>query len=397
MPTQAQVGVAGATRPVARDRRPGAFRLALPAGLFVSALMAFLGVRNPLPWGLVIGFFVYLKAVRSDRVLVWLRRFHRAEPGLLPFGTVLQRACSGLCVPMTLQDSSFKTSYAVSGIGLLPFYPMIALFFFPPILVFLVTQGVLGELGGGFAAVASFLFSIVLLWRLFTRLGYRTLDAKKAMATLDRLVNAIRRRKGQGAGVLVLKCEDQSWQGVVDLALRKADLALLDVTEPSPSVLWELRQACQTMPTKSVILACRSESDQPQQLPQNVAEMVREAVGSDVAARLRVFYYPAKNPPVGPGRQRTYKKTAEALREALKDAVASKLFPLQRETQTLTALWRDYALLLVSLICATYIFFAAVFGPYNLRNAIEAVMGSAVLGLLISLPVLAWLWWRRGR
>ena len=260
MPTQDQVMVADANRPeLAGDRRHRAFRLALPVGLFIAALLVFLGSRSGIMWGMAIGYVVYVKAVRSDRVLVWLRRFHRAEPGVLRFSTVLQRACSGLCVPMTLQDSSFKTSYAVSGSGLLLFYPVLGnLFIVPPVLVFVVTAGVLGAIGGAFAGATALILEIVVVRLLLMRRGYRTLDARKATATLDRLMSAIRRRKGQGIGVLILKCEDQSWQQVVSDALQKADVALLDVSEPSPNVLWELRQACQTLSTTSVILACRS-------------------------------------------------------------------------------------------------------------------------------------------
>jgi hypothetical protein len=380
------------------------FRAAVPAGLGVSAFLALFGSRNGILWAIGIGAFVYFKAIRTDRVLVWLRRFHQDERGRLRFSTILRRACFGVCVPITLQDSSFKTSYMIGGSALILLYPLlIPILFLPPILAFALTawtvgfQSSVGVAAGSVAAVFALVFTVVFVARSVVRLGYTTLDARKAMAALERLLGAIRRRKGPGAGVVVLKCEDQSWQQVVTSALQKADVALLDISERSANVLWELRLASATLPVTSIILACRSEDDERQQLPLSIAQWVREAVGTDAAAKLRVFLYPARNPPIGPQRALVYQQTTEALGDVVLAAASTSSRAAQGAPER-RSIVTDHVLILVSLVCATFTLVVGIFGPYHdLRNVLEALAASTVLGLLISIPVFISLWWRRRR
>jgi len=73
-----------------------------------------------------------------------------------------------------------------------------------------------------------------------------------------RLIRQITRRKGWhlDTGIFVIHCDDSFWREIVELCLTCASAAVIDVTEPSPNVIWELETAFSLMPPESIVLAC---------------------------------------------------------------------------------------------------------------------------------------------
>ena len=75
-------------------------------------------------WPFVVGLFVYFRLLRANTYVVWLRRFHQSARSGLHFDRVLSEGTSGLCVPLTIQDSSFQTSYFSSASRLTILFPI---------------------------------------------------------------------------------------------------------------------------------------------------------------------------------------------------------------------------------------------------------------------------------
>jgi hypothetical protein len=90
-----------------RTKRRRAVAICVLAVPLTFILLLALGIVA-LPWAIIVGFLLYFRMMRADKYAVWLRRFHKTEPKRLRFSMLLNRACSGLCVPITVQDSAFK-------------------------------------------------------------------------------------------------------------------------------------------------------------------------------------------------------------------------------------------------------------------------------------------------
>jgi hypothetical protein len=267
--------------------------MALAAGTAVFACLDLVGASD-MSWAIVVGSFVYYRAGRSDRILIWLRRFNQRERGPAALSRLMTIACRGVAVPITLQDSSFHTSY-VAVLDNFRFFALSAL-------LLLIALGL--AFAGG--TVLSLVFPrldetswtigllplVVLpgLWREARRLGYRELEPDET-AALDRSLAEVRNRRSLTAGILVLKCADRAWRDVVSRALDRADAVLIDVSDPSTSLLWELQVASKRLPPSSILLACRTPQGRAEPLPEEVAAQVRAAVGEEMASLMRVVCY----------------------------------------------------------------------------------------------------------
>src|SRR5262249_38762536 len=53
---------------------------------------------------------------KGNRLILWLRRFHVTRPAGMQFHRLLQGACSGFGFPLTVQDSTFRRSLAMSAV-----------------------------------------------------------------------------------------------------------------------------------------------------------------------------------------------------------------------------------------------------------------------------------------
>jgi hypothetical protein len=62
-----------------------------------------------LPLALFVGFWTSFR--RADGVVLWLRRFHQRELKKARFGWLLFNVCWGIAKPITIQDSTYRTSW----------------------------------------------------------------------------------------------------------------------------------------------------------------------------------------------------------------------------------------------------------------------------------------------
>lgn len=394
----------GAQALIEHARREGRRALAdgMAAGLVLMAGFMLFGARSVL-WPLALGYYVYFRKRRVGRLLLWLRKFREPERGRIRFSVLLSRACIGLALPVTLQDSSFKASYLASGTRWVLSLPIVfgtgALIPIVAMLAWLFTRDSASEATATTTAVTVGLF-LFALWLMAIRLllrrgGYQTLDREHVESRLEKVVSQIRRRKSVPTGVLVLKCDDASWRDVVSRGLQAADVIVIDVSEPSTNVLWELQAASRLEPQRPIVLACQRREGDPDGLPREILERVRDAVGESKASGWRVVSYPANDPGFGRANTRMFDALVLAFREAIAEGLSTAAPEAIPETRG--RFWDDFITTLGALGSALFVVCVLFFGPYDARNAREALVASFVLAIVPSFLVMAWLQWRRRR
>ena len=245
---------------------------------------------------------------RTGFVILWLRRFHRQEQK--PFQKVLDEACMYTCMPITIQDTSLRNSI---GFGLGRLAPIL----WGSMVIFVVVGMVptTAILRDEIAIVLSLVLAAGLIaanW-----LGYLKFREGDSVESLIRLVEKIRRGKVRNGGVLVLRCQDSFWRGVVQEALRRVDAVVVDVSEPSENVIWELRTALSLRAPEGILLACAREHVEQTEMPEAIHAKLQEAIDVPLS-RFPIFLYPG-------GVRRFEQKSfwISGLREALVQCMAT--------------------------------------------------------------------------
>ncbi len=315
-----------------RAKKRKAAAISFLAVLLTFVLLLALGVVA-LPWAIIVGFFVYLRMIRANKYVVWLRRFHRDEPTRLRFNLLLNRVCPGLCVPITLQDSVFKTSYYSSGSRMILVAPVVfglaTLLYLLCALTIGVGMGMLGvgngldiALGLVIALVPLVFFGHAIKTQMFRR-GHVELTVSKAAAEVDSTLQKITQRKLGFQGVMIFRCPDVVWRQVVSVAISRASAVIIDVSDLTENVLWELKSALETKHPESVLITFGFPQGSREELPSSVRAQLEKEVGSESVLRLRVFYYPAEQPPPGLSRSRLYTDLSNRLSTELGACIQS--------------------------------------------------------------------------
>jgi hypothetical protein len=233
----------------------------------------------------ILGPVLYIGIRNSARttgyVVLWLRRFHRREQK--PFQSVLDEACMYTCMPITVQDTSFRNSMGFAMGRLAPFFGFMAVVV---VVLGLMSAPIVLDVIVLAVSVAVTIALIAAHWLGF--LKFRGEDSEEA---LIRLVERVQDGKVRNGGVLVLQCSDATWQGVVEQALRRVDAVLVDVTQPSENVIWELRTALRFRAPEGILLACAREDMTQKELPEAVRMTLQAAVDVPLE-RFPKFLYP---------------------------------------------------------------------------------------------------------
>ena len=119
-----------------------------------------------------------------------------------------------------------------------------------------------------------------------------------------------------GTGIEVLKCDDDIWRAVVDSALQRARVAVVDLSEPTDSVLWELGRALEHLGELGVLLTAEEGGDLDR-LAGRVHDHLKTEAGRNVSRewiRRSLVTYPAIQVGPGPGRRRQFKALAVGMR-----------------------------------------------------------------------------------
>ncbi len=207
------------------------------------------------------GYFVYRHMLVNKRILVWCRRFRPSYGRQFRFHRALATACSGIAYPITIQDSSYPASLmgSFSGRGWFLLPAAILVFYAGLIVVAMPSLTLLPEhlskqgFGVGFIAISVAIPLLAL--KAYRRLGYRAYrgpDARRQVRAELEAINAGRR--GGTMGVEVVQCDDAGWRDVVTEALSVADVAVIDVSDLSENLRWELDEAIAALTTARVII-----------------------------------------------------------------------------------------------------------------------------------------------
>lgn len=116
--------------------------------------------------------------------------------------------------------------------------------------------------------------------------------------------------KGKRKGATVLRISDDNWKEAVSLALRSTDVAIIDLTDVSENVAWELEKAAKTPGGERIVFICADAGARA--LPLDAVAQVRTALGRPPPS---VAYYPQSRNASQEG-----KRFAEELRAAIYSA-----------------------------------------------------------------------------
>ena len=220
-------------------------------------------------------------------MILWLRRFHRRKHK--DFLHALRDACRYLGMPITVQDSAvhFSQGFAVGQLGsfLYLLLPLLAIFG-----VLFVADADAYPL---FFVALTLGFVVSVLALVSVRLWAYVRLRREPLKQAARLLRKIRGCTLRSGGVVVLRIEDRFWRQVVEMAIRQADVVVIDVTDPSENVIWELRTALYFRSPKTILLTCPQEENSPAVLPEPVTLVLQQFLGPVSVSRFPVFFYPA--------------------------------------------------------------------------------------------------------
>jgi hypothetical protein len=313
-------------------------------GLFAAIVVYIIIYPIWVPYSAVIGMgisfsvlvLVYNYFIRTKYFLIWFRKFNQDYKHSYRFTHVLDIACRDLCIPITIQDSSFKRSYTgilskwlwiyiLFGGFILAVWAVLSIIIIY-ILIIILFPGSGPSYEGqilvlpicivGF--IASVLIIISIFYKFRERLdlrGFYSLDIETGIHKAGRILSKIIRRLFVYHGILVMQCPDAVWKQIVEFVLGSANVVLIDVSEPTESLLWELETSLRNKPKHSIVIACGIRKNEPEQLPKEVHEAVLHITGESDLGGLKVFYYPAEKPSFLFGETRAYNSAAKRFRE----------------------------------------------------------------------------------
>ncbi|MGC2637714.1 MAG: hypothetical protein WA294_11090 [Acidobacteriaceae bacterium] len=224
--------------------------------------------------------FVLSAPSKPARLILWLRRFHSKQQRKLGLQDLLAHACAGWGFVLTLRDSTFKRSFGAALHQ--AFKSAFGVLFLTPILFFLAIAAVLPFYDGG--DYKNGVVSLVLCLVLSLALGIVSYVRNKNVnltgpQAMRKAVKALRRFEGRGLdassyfleSIDILSCDDPNWQEVVNACLAVVSAVVIDVTEQTANISWELQTAFRLLPPESVVLAYGHQGAAGQLLPDYVS------------------------------------------------------------------------------------------------------------------------------
>jgi hypothetical protein len=214
------------------------------------------------------------RSPKSSRLILWLRKFHRRDLRIFPFGRLLQQICLGSGCPVTIQDSTYRWSHssllakgtfaaiatyclsfctALLASSLLVLFASAATSFLPKSIE---ETGTFKLVYFGLVLPSGSLYLLLIVFsKLLRRACFTMLNEKDFQRAIFKFVH--RNKQGKGSTALrILASHDCFWQRAVILLLQNADAVVIDVTDMNASVKWELVQAHRLIPPERLVLCC---------------------------------------------------------------------------------------------------------------------------------------------
>lgn len=283
-------------------------------------------------------------ALTPQRVqAMWLRRFQSERDGFRTSRVVDRLSRDGVAA-LTLQDRDVQLSFEQRRNRLAPmfwmlFIPITALIVFAIWHAWLgaraditdlapaetLQQGIGQVLGAFFALIAVAMLLIVglffgvlaaaalimLLAALAGPIGAMLSRKRDDYQRLPRLLDRIQRGKGP-RGASIVRISDAHWRDAVTSSLAAVDVAIIDVTDMSEHVAWEIAEAAKACTTSGLVFICRDNVE----LSDAAKAAVRNALGRE---HIHVVHYPERRAANGKAFARDLREqiyTAADLRQA---------------------------------------------------------------------------------
>lgn len=239
-------------------------------------------------------------SLRGRRLVLWLRKFDRIDLGRYPFATALSRACLTYASPLTLQDRHYRAS----DIYLLWAHPLHFLLFIPIALLPLLILGLafyclsraIDEPTDLYylSQLVSFpIAAIVGIWlavRYVRYAGYHAVRGKRGLREIKRFVRRNRVIGNAIYGVAVFQCGSDIWKEAVLQFVKSSEVIVMDVSEITENIRWELETVFSNKPASQIILALGS-SQQTGVFPQSVVDQLSAIVGRESVLECLKFVY----------------------------------------------------------------------------------------------------------
>ncbi len=264
-----------------RDRMlAGTRRYKLAAGIALLAYFIFVPARNALILGgeltalaAIAGLCLLAyqslamliegwKANRAGLVLV-LRRFRERDASLTVLSQYVGRAARGLGNPLTIQDGSFRGAPSAASAVFQSWVLLPLVFATTLALALVLPSGVFPPIPAvGLALLVSLWVWFRLSSRFLTALNVARLTESSFPERLTRLIEALKHGRGLYGGVRVMTVPDARWQDAVRLGIERADAIIIDVSEVSEFIGWELRTALEMRSPRAVVLTWGESRDE---------------------------------------------------------------------------------------------------------------------------------------
>ncbi len=115
-----------------------------------------------------------------------------------------------------------------------------------------------GSTGLGIALLLGF------LWLMVRRMGYVGLSRWSALrASILRMAADIALGRGLSGGLVIVRCQETQWQEAVGALLRVADVVVVDVTEMTAPLRFELGLIPRYLPPERLVRLCRGSQPPP--------------------------------------------------------------------------------------------------------------------------------------
>ena len=229
-------------------------------------------------------------------VVLWLRKFGATDSERSVFTTWLGVCCSGIAIPVTIQDSSLRYSYHEATARSFRSFPLLMLAFCAINLILIGMLFAIVEDPTDFRytiplVVCEMLVFVPLARWLWERGGAVALAEPPAVERFFMQIKSGRPATGGLAGIAVVKVEHSKWTEAIEVALRYTDIVVADVTRLSPYILWELSRATQRLVPRQFVFAYGVNPDDRESVPEELQNTLASVLGRDTVAECSWFIY----------------------------------------------------------------------------------------------------------
>jgi len=263
------------------------------AGITVLLAVLMAALQNALlTGGLIYGAYFWYQIGSSfnlaqPRFVLLLRRFGpRAKKKDFILAKYLGRACRGLAIPATIQDRSFRGELPIFSqvIQQTLLFPAAALGMF--VFVMLMPHSILMRFSENLGGAIVVIVGVAVYLALYVALRWakvKRANERDYVAMLDRFVKKTHtRRFWTYSGTRVMKFPDTVWRQAVEFCLRAADAIVIDLSDISENVEWEIATAFRIVASQKIMLtwAVDNSEDDRTKLSQSLCERLLQIVPS---------------------------------------------------------------------------------------------------------------------